>query len=252
MVPEGYKPSARAVLRFRGHILKAYGKERSYEAAVTGLRAAAETPLRTPGMEACFPTLRLTVQPDVAGSSPPPIASAAAAGLLVRRLQASSIRPVRVRSPDALLALASQKAALAERLAPELGHRVDNLLALLRSSAPSGGKVVPAHGDFDVDQLLLVGGELVVIDFDDVCRAPAGLDLATYLADVVRGRPGDREAIERVRGPLLAGYGGCPPALDWYVAAVVLARAPHPFNRFVADWPERVEGMVRTAEEMLA
>jgi Ser/Thr protein kinase RdoA (MazF antagonist) len=112
---------------------------------------------------------------------------------------------------------------------------------------------VPAHGDFDADQLLQAkDGELVVLDLDDVCLAAPALDLATYLADVVRGRGGDVSAIEAVCGPLLAGYGVRPPALEWYLAAVVLIRAPHPFHRFAPAWPQRVEGMVETAERVLA
>jgi hypothetical protein len=58
--------------------------------------------------------------------------------------------------------------------------------------------------------------------------------------------------VAAVSQPLLDGYGAAPPALDWFLAAVVLCRAPHPFHRFVPDWPERVEGMVATAEAVLA
>ena len=85
-----------------------------------------------------------------------------------------------------------------------------------------------------------------------MCLAAPAFDLATYLADVVRGRGGDLDAIEAVRKPLLAGYGSRPPALEWYLTAVVLIRSPHPFNRLAPGVAERVEGMVRTAEEVLA
>ena len=54
---------------------------------------------------------------------------------------------------------------------------------------------MPAHGDFHVDQLL-VGEEVAVVDFDQMCLAAPALDLATYAADVVRGRDGDFEAVE--------------------------------------------------------
>ena len=102
---------------------------------------------------------------------------------------------------------------------------------------------MPAHGDLDADQLVVTpAGELVVLDFDDVCMAAPALDLAAYLADVVRGDGGDLAAIDAVERPLLDGYGGRPPALGWYLAAVVLARAPHPFQRADPAWPERVKG----------
>ena len=56
---------------------------------------------------------------------------------------------------------------------------------------------VPAHGDFHVDQLLIGAGEIAVVDFDQMCLAAPALDIATYAADVVRGRdgrPGARSA----------------------------------------------------------
>jgi thiamine kinase-like enzyme len=113
--------------------------------------------------------------------------------------------------------------------------------------------LVPAHGDFDAGQLVESGrGEYVVVDFDDACVAAPAFDLASYLADVVRGRDDDLAEIEAVRAPLLSGYGERPAALDWYLAALVLSRAPWHFQRLTRTWPERVAGMVRTAEEVLA
>jgi hypothetical protein len=252
-IPESYKPGVRIVLRFGGHILKAYGKERPYERAVAGLHLAAASPLRTPGLEACLLDLRLTVQREVVGAPPTPEEAAEAAGALVRRLQAAPLAPARLVGPASLLTLAVEKAALAARIRPELTPRLTKLLRRLSRTAPPEDGLVPAHGDFDADQLVDADdGELVVLDFDDVCRAPPAFDLATYLADVARGRNGDLAAVDAVRRPLLAGYGARPPALEWYLAAVVLTRAPHAFQRGVPDWPERVEGMVRTAEDVLA
>jgi Phosphotransferase enzyme family len=253
IVPESYKPGARIVLRLGRHVLKAYGDERSYERGVTGLRLDGFVPLRTPRLEACFRDLRLTVQSAAEGSAPAPEEAATPAGALVRRLQAARVVPPRVADPEALLALAAEKAALAARTVPELAPRLTRLLGRLQRAMPRASGLVPAHGDFDADQLLQAdGGEPVVLDFDDVCLAAPALDLATYLADVVRGRDEDRERLATVREPLLAGYGACPPGLDWHVAVVVVARALHAFQRAEPDWPARAEGMVRTAGEMLA
>ena len=239
IVPESYKPGARIVLRLGRHVLKAYGEKRSYERGVAGLRLAASLPLRTPDAETWFPDLRLTVQAEVDGSAPTPEAGAAAAGALVRRLQAAGAAPQRLMTPELLLALAAEKAALAARILPELGPRLNRLLGRLRRATPAPRGLVPAHGDFDADQLLDAGvGEPVVLDFDDVCLAPPALDLATYLADLVRGRDADSQALAAVREPLLAGYGACPPALDWHLAAVVVARVPHPFQRAEPSWAE--------------
>ena len=81
-----------------------------------------------------------------------------------------------------------------------------------------------------------------------MCVAPAALDLATYAADVVRGRPGDLERVHAVLEPLLEGYGTRPDALDWHLAASVLSRAAHPFQRQVPGWRERAEATVAVAE----
>ena len=58
----GYKPRGRAVLRLGGLVLKAYGRERQYEAALAGLQAAQDGPLPTAAYAGAVPELRLTAQ----------------------------------------------------------------------------------------------------------------------------------------------------------------------------------------------
>jgi hypothetical protein len=253
IVPESYKPGDRVVLRIGRHVLKAYGDERACERGEAGLRLAASLPVRTPRAEACFRDLRLTVQSAVDGASPAPEAAAARAGELVRRLQAAPIVPLRRAPPDRLLTLVEEKAAVAARLLPELTRRLARLVERLRRAAPAPSELVLAHGDFDADQLLEADeGEPFILDFDDVCMADPALDLATYLADLVQGGEGDRQALAAVRALLLAGYGASPPALDWHLAAKIVARTTHPFQRALPDWDERLERMVRTTEELTA
>jgi ABC-type proline/glycine betaine transport system ATPase subunit len=250
----GYKPDARVVLRVGDHVLKGYGKGSQFERALAGLvGSSALGSVPTSRFEASIPELRLTVQSAVDGTVPETAVGAASeAGAVARRLQDVSIRPLPHLGPDGLLAAAARRGSLVSAIVPELRGRVEELVARLRNTTPGGGPLVPAHGDFHVDQLLRVGDELVVIDFDGMCLAAPAFDLATYLADVVRGRGGDVARIEAVRRPLLAGYGGPPADLEWYLAAVVLTRAPHPFHRFAPEWPARIEGMVKTAEGVLA
>ena len=252
VVPESYQPGSRIVLRLGDSILKAYGGERAYERGVAGLRLAASWPLSTPCAGRCLRDLRVTSQSSVKGECPTPAEAATAAGLLVRRLQGSSPTPARLATPDYLLALASEKAAIAAQALPGLAPRLRRTVAVLRRTAPAVTELVPAHGDFDADQLLDPGqGEPVVLDFDDACLAAPALDLATYLADVVRGEADDVARLEAVRELLLTGYGSEPNALDWHVAAVVVARTLHAFRRGRDDWAERAEGMGATAEEVL-
>jgi Ser/Thr protein kinase RdoA (MazF antagonist) len=124
------------------------------------------------------------------------------------------------------------------------------LVRRLRRALPAAGALRPAHGDFHADQIL-VGDRLAVIDFDSLCLAPPALDLATYAADVVRGRPTDAESLRDVLEPLLAGYGTRPEGLEWHLAAAILTRAAHPFHRQVPGWRERMAAMISTAEATL-
>lgn len=251
----GYKAGARAVTRLGDHVLKAYAKDKQYRRAAAGLLASSALgSVTTATYQARFPELRLTVQSAVDGAVPAAAVDAAEeAGALATRLQTERLdRRLGEATPDSLLVAAERRAALISVIVPELAGRLEELVARLREAMPNGLSLVPTHGDFHVDQLIRVGSDLVLIDFDDMSLAPPALDLASYLADVVRGREGDRAAIETVRGPLLRGYGGCPPALEWHVAALTLTRASHPFQRYVPGWPERVEKMVAAAEAVLA
>jgi hypothetical protein len=251
----GYKPGARAVMRLGDHVLKSYGKDAQHRRAAAGLAASsASASVRTATYVASFPDLRLTVQSAVDGAVPRAAVDVAAeAGAVARRLQRERLAlPLGEATPPSLVAAAERRAALISVIVPELADRLDALVGRLREAMPSGIPLVPTHGDFHVDQLLRVGTDLVLIDFDDMCLAPPALDLASYLADVVRGRESDLAQIETVRAPLLRGYGGCPPALEWHLAAVTLSRATHPFQRFVPGWPERIEKMVAAAEAVLA
>ena len=206
----------------------------------------------TAGFEAELPELRATVQAAVDGATPQDAASvAAAAGALARRLQESPMEGLTPAPPGRELAAAERKAGVVRAVLPELGPRLDSLLARLRESAPPAAELVPAHGDFHVDQLLEREGELLVVDFDDLRLADPAVDLATYAADVVRGRPGDGEAVAAVAAPLLDGYGERPAHFEWHVAAAILGRAAHPFQRQVPGWPERVAGTIGAAEEAL-
>jgi hypothetical protein len=246
----GYKPRSRAVLRLGEHVLKAYGTERQYEAALTGLMTAArEGPLPTAEFAAAVPELRLTAQRELPGTRPARAVDVAErAGALVATLQRAELRSLPAAPAARELAAAARKADVIRAVVPSLGPRLDALVRRLGERRPPDAGGVPAHGDFHADQLLLTDDGLAVIDFDEMCLAAPALDLATYAADVVRGRDGDLDEVHAVLEPLLAGYGGRPGDLDWHLAAAILGRAAHPFHRQVRDWAQRVEAMVAAAE----
>jgi Ser/Thr protein kinase RdoA (MazF antagonist) len=244
-----YKPRARAVLRWGPHVLKAYGRRGDFDAAVTGLRAA--HPLPTAAFEAALPDLRLTMQRALAGELPATArAVAGEAGEAVAALQQAQLR-LPAAPPERQLASALHKARLIRAVAPELEPLVAPLVRRLERALPAADTLKPAHGDFHADQILVGRDRLAIIDFDSLCLAPPALDLATFAADVVRGRPTDAESLQDVLEPLLAGYGTRPEALEWHLAAAILTRAAHPFHRQVPGWRERMEAMVSTAEATL-
>jgi Ser/Thr protein kinase RdoA (MazF antagonist) len=215
---------------------------------VAGLRAASAGPLRTGAFATAVPELRLTAQRTVDGRRPDSAQEAAdAAGRLVAELQGSATEALTRSPPERQLDSAARKAELVATVLPALRPRVEALLDRLRRDLPAEARPVPAHGDFHVDQLL-VGDELAVVDFDQMCLAAPALDLATYAADVVRGRDGDLDAVGEVLDALLEGYGGRPDDLGWHLGAAILGRVAHPFHRQVPAWPERVERMLRAAE----
>ena len=154
--------------------------------------------MRTPAFVAALPELRLTVQRRVAGAPPDAAADVAAeAGALAAALQGAALPGLPAAPPERLLRAARRKAAVIAAVLPELQPRLDALLRRLAGALPGGLPLVPAHGDFHADQLLLAPGGTTLVDFDELCRAAPALDLATFAADVVRGRDDDRR---RARG----------------------------------------------------
>jgi ABC-type multidrug transport system fused ATPase/permease subunit len=248
----GYKPRGRAVLQLGGLVLKAYGRERQFGAALAGLKASQEGPLPTAAFVGALPELRLTAQERLAGRpAGSAVEVAVEAGAMAATLQRADLSPALATPPEKVLDGAVRKAEVVETVMPELGDRLDALLRRLGDGLPAGLPLVPAHGDFHVDQLLVRAGEIAVVDFDGLCVAAPALDLATYAADVVRGRPGDLDRVNAVLDPLLDGYRARPDALEWHLATAVLARAAHPFLRQVPGWRERVEATVAVAEASL-
>jgi Ser/Thr protein kinase RdoA (MazF antagonist) len=121
----------------------------------------------------------------------------------------------------------------------------------LELTAPDLDDVVACHGAFSAHHLLEADGRVTPIDFDDVCAAPAALDLATYVAELVRGDVADMTVAAGTLDALVAGYGRRPPALAWYLATSILRRVPTPFRHFEPDWATRTERMAAAAEEAL-
>jgi hypothetical protein len=250
-----YRPGQRAVVRAGDVVLKAYGEDASFRAGIAGLRIAAGLDFgRGPQLHGALADLRLTVQAALGGEPVPRSRAgdvAPVAGAMLRVLHDAPLPGLDPAPPRAMLEAAARSASLVAAVAPELARRARHLLARLEEHAPEPGAMVPSHGDFNISQFLDLDGALAILDFDEACLAPAAYDVASYAANVVSGRPGDLERADAALDALLSGYGGRPADLDWYLAALLLRRAPSPFRLHKRRWPERLGAMVAAAEEVL-
>lgn len=254
-----YKPRRRAVLALNGHVLKCYASDDHFAAAATALGAsAAFRSVLAPRFEGADATKRVTAQSRLPGRPVPASEeTAASAGSLLATLHAVEldrglVDVLPLAAPEWQLGGAAASAGLVSAIAPSLQERVEKLLARLEQATPADGPLAPCHGDFNPRQLLRVGGELALTDFDELCIAPPELDIATYVAYVLGPEPRDLLPAERALDLLLDGYGGRPDALEWYLATMFLRRAPRSFRYFEPEWPERVEAMVGAAEAALS
>ena len=246
-----FKPNRRAVLRYGDHFVKIYADDKAYERAVAGMLAANALPMRSARCDAAIPSLRLTAQSFVEGAPPAgPVEAAPAAGAFLAMLHGTPNDTVRVTPPSHRLASATASAQLLVSIEPRLEQRLLALLRRLEERMPDEPLVL-SHGDFHARQMLELDGDYGVIDFDASCRAPAALDMATYISSLVRGLDdlsGGMAALDVLR----EAYGRQPPdGVPWYLTCVLLRRASIPFRVFRENWPEQVEARVRCAETAL-
>ena len=180
-----------------------------------------------------------------------------AAGRALAALHASSVdgtatRPApndagAVRAAAAhLAALCPDLGALAAELAEELVRRLDGLPDLRRT----------VHGDFSLDQVVLDGSEVALIDLDRAGTGhPAG-DLATAAAACAVASPADPHT-PVLLAALHAGYGQVaslpdPRAVELLTAVALLRRAAEPFRAARPRWHEEAESLVRQAQDHAA
>ena len=248
-----YKPRRRAVLRVDDHVVKLYAHEAEFERALAGQRAASNLPdVVSPRHEAVLPERLTTVQSVLSGETVSTAADLAEdAGAMLAGLHGSSVEGLATFGPAAQLEAASASAHLVGAIAPELRRRLRPLLAALEELLPEDTGLVPSHGDFNARQLLVANGNLALTDFDAFCLAPAALDPATYVAYLVRGGPDDLSTALGALDDVVQGYGERPGHLSWYLATMILRRAPRPFRYFEADWRPRVARMVEASEGAL-
>jgi ABC-type multidrug transport system fused ATPase/permease subunit len=274
-----YAPGRRATLRLGDHVLRGYGDEDAFRRALAGWRIASDGTLgrdpraretwtdllrslssrRRPAasgprpttavFEGAVPDLRATVQLVLDGTSPgggPH--TARAAGALLRRIHALPSDGLPSRSAGHTLEAARRAATVLQAVDPPATDRIRRLLERLERRLPAEEPTVTSHGDFHRGELIRRGGELAVLDVNEACLAAPARDLATYAAHAATHDDGDAPALLEA---LVAGYGGRPGALSWYLSASLLRRAERPFRVLEEDWPTRVEELVEAAAAAL-
>jgi aminoglycoside phosphotransferase (APT) family kinase protein len=207
--------------------------------------------VRVPDREAVMPELQLTCQALLSGHRPDDREATRAAGAELSSLHTSDTNGLHPFTPDDQLMAAAASAGSVIAVVPELEQRLQALLRTLETTAPDAGTLLPSHGDFHANQLLELDGGLAVIDFDEMCAAPAALDFSSYVAHLVDGRTDDLDSAALALGGLVQGYGERPRGVSWYLATSILRRSPFPFRFMEPRWPTRVENMVAAAEEAL-
>lgn len=243
-----HKPFNRAVMRLNRHVMKVYASPATFASAIHALHTASSLPVRTARCEAIVPELRIAVQSLVPGRPPPDHAEIAPqAGAMLARLHATQLPGLPLEPPAHELRRAVRDAERLCALVPSLKRRADRLIRKLELEMPSA-TLVSSHGGFRRNQLLESDGELAVIDFDGVCRAPAAADLATYVASMVEG-PGDLPKAAETLDVLADAYGSRPPGIPWYLGLSLLTKTRRPFARFKEAWPDKVEVRLRAAEQ---
>lgn len=251
----GYRMGERAVMGMGHFVLKAYGDPARFAQAVQGQKLACRhAGIPVARFLGAVPSLRLTALEHAMGHSlqrANAAQTAGEAGELLARLHRADVPSRVVAGPRVHLERAAEAARLTAAIAPHLARAAQGVLATLEESLPHAG-FVPCHGDFNVGQLMRRGNHLVVLDFDELAMAPAALDLAGYAADLIAGRPGDLADARVALEGLLAGYGGRPDDLGWYLSALTLRRAPNSFRLWKSRWPERLESMIAAAGEVMA
>jgi aminoglycoside phosphotransferase (APT) family kinase protein len=250
-----YRLGVRAVFTRGNLVLKAYGDAASFVASARAQRLAdRHGGLPVARWLGAVPALRLSALERVRGAQlgrADAVRVAAETGSVLARLHGAGIHGVPRVGPRVHLERAAEGVRLAVTLEPGLRRRALRVLARLEGALPDGAAVT-CHGDFNVGQLMRRAGGLVVLDVDELGKAHAALDLASYAADLIAGRPGDVQAAREVLERLLTGYGRRPEGLSWYVAAITLRRAPNSFRLWKSHWPERLERMIAAADKALS
>lgn len=265
-----YKPERRAVLRWQIGAVDGSGQRTGHSIIWVRCHAESQAPHTAVAIAAaaaagvrCPRTLgiahdRLAIESHVAGATFAPAARpaelAAAAAATARLHDSGAVSGLPLHGPVQELDQSLRAAEDLGRMLPQLQARATALADQLAARIPAAGPPVLAHGDLHAGQFLIDGDGAALCDFDRACVAPAAHDLAVFrahceLEDGAGGAALARGFVDAYgRHRALPGDG----ELEWWSASALLRGSLSPFRTLRADWPQRCEVALASAERTLA
>jgi hypothetical protein len=253
-----YRPGHRVVLEVGDRVVTGYASKSAYDRAREGLDTL-WTALGTaaPQPDKPLPHLLATSHRSVAAAptgQDDALGVATSAGEVLARLHSTAARTTRSTTSGAAVAGAERAVRLVEGALPDEGRRARAVADQLRRCLPADDDMVVGHGAFTHEQVVrtttAARAEVVLLGGEQVCSVPRAMDVVSFPAHLVTGRPGDGERAEEALDLILDGYGIGPKHLDWHLATAVLARCARPLQRLSHRWPEQVAALLDAAEEV--
>jgi hypothetical protein len=153
--------------------------------------------------------------------------------------------------PDVLAGVRKRTKGI-QRVAPDFANRLERELERLGVQAQrlEPETLVPTHGAFRHDQLVLRDGRLGVLDFDGLCLSGRTADAGYFLGflDIVGvRRPRQRELLGECEAAFLTGLNRrgdtSPEWLAWYRAAAQVKKATRSFLSLDPKWVDSVAAL---------
>jgi len=192
----------------------------------------------------------------LAGSCPAPdieVASAIGAALATLHDQhAPDLNPL---TADEQIASAHSTAEDLGLLLPGLAERARRVAIRIKARLVLSERRVPIHGDCHLEQFVVDGSRIALVDFDEAVCGPAAWDLANLLAHLEID-PAQSVDLAAFRRALLDGYRSArgevaDDALDTQWALALLRLALRPFRERQSDWPVAIARILDRVEALL-
>jgi hypothetical protein len=147
---------------------------------------------------------------------------------------------------EAIHATACSLSTLLPDLAERATRLADQIGCLLFETS---GRMVPLHGDFSADQVVVQQTGVRLIDWDRATIGPAALDLGSFIARLEMdarqaGRPRPKLLIEAFDAAYAAATGARPSGVRNWTAAALFRLAVEPFRSRRADWPKLTRAII--------